>query len=287
MDKIIKVIIKKADSVNIEDLIDNAERYLKTKSNLFFAEIFIRKILTISEENGDALDLLDRLGTLYYGKKKSIVENGRLCCGDVDIPGLKKRLVAIKDRKQIFNILKPVIDRDEKAIVETINDAILSQADSAIAVTQSLGEKYVDPEYMDKLRVLNVRIEKGGALDYIKAINKNILRNVLKASGAEIIRDDFVIDKNKFILKFVTHRVCAYCHSSLMDLLRFCARKNPKRGRGLSWEIDRKDPARGYEENNYAFVCYYCNNAKSDVFTEKEFRKTVGPAIGQMIRFER
>lgn len=283
MDKTIEEIIEKADSENVEDLIWNAERYLKTKSNLFFAEIFMRKILTISEGNGDALDLLDRLGTLYYGKKKSIIDNNKLCRGDVDIPGLKKRLGTIKDHKEIFDVLMPVIDCDEETIVKTINGAILSHADSAIAVAGFLGEKYVDPEYLDKVRVLNVRSAKGGALDYIKAINKNILRKVLNTPGVEIVKDNFTIDKNKFILKFVERQTCAYCNSGLMDLLRFYAIKNPKRGRGLSWEIDRKDPVRGYEENNYAFVCYYCNNAKSDVFTESEFRKTVGPAIGQTI----
>ena len=284
MDETIREIIKKADSRNVEHLIDDGEKYLKTKSKLFFAEIFMRKALTVSNGCGYPLDLLDRLGNLYYGKKKATIDNNKFCCGDIDIHRLKDRLSVIEDQKEIFNILKPVIDLDEETILETINNAMLSQSASAIAVAKALGEKYVDPEYMDKLRDLISRIEKGGALDFIKAINKNILRNVCNAPGAGIIKNNFAIDRNKFVLKFVKRQTCAYCNSSLMDLLKFHVMKNPKRGRGLSWEIDRKDPCGGYAENNYEFVCYYCNNAKSDVFTANEFCETVGPAIGRTIR---
>jgi len=283
MKNAIKEIIKKANSENIEELLCHAERHLKAKSNLFFAEIFARKMLKISKNCGDALDLLDRLGNLYYGKKKATIDNHDFRCGDIDMQGLKGRIEAIKDHGEIYSILKPVIDRDAETIVETINKGMLSHADSAVAVAKALGEKYVDPEYMDKLRSLNARIEKGGAPDYIRAINKNILRNALNSSNVEILKNNFAISRHNFVVRFLKHRACSYCNSSLMDLLKFYAIQSSKRGRGLSWEIDRKDPAKSYEENNYEFVCYYCNNAKSDVFTEKEFRKNIGPAIGRTI----
>jgi len=282
--KTIKEIIKKADSENVEELIRNAEECLRTKSNLFLTELFTRNALKISQDYGDALDLLDRLGNLYYAKKKSTIDNNNLCSDNVDIPRLKDRLGAIRNQKEIYNILVPVIDRDEETIVGTINNAILSRADSAIAVVKALGEKYVDPEYMPKLRTLNERIEKGGTLDYIKAINKNILRKVLNTREVEVIKNNFAIDRNKFVYKFLRHQACVYCKSMAIDLMKFYAIKNPKRGRGLSWEIDRKDPSRPYEENNYEFVCYYCNNTKSDVFTESEFCRIIGPAIGKSIK---
>ncbi len=283
MKNAIKEIMEKANSENIEDLLCHAERHLQAKSNLFFAEMFARKMLKISKNCGDALDLLDRLGNLYYGRKKATIDNHDFRCGDIDIHGLKDRLEAIKGYKEIYSILKPVINRDAETILEAINKGILSHADSAIAVAKALGEKYVDPEYMDKIRSLNTRIEKSGAPDYIRVINKNIFRNVLNSPGVEIIKNNFAINRHKFVAGFLKHRTCSYCNSSLMDLLRFYAIKSSKRGRGLSWEIDRKDPGKSYEDNNYEFVCYYCNNAKSDVFTEKEFRKNIGPAIGRTI----
>ena len=47
--------------------------------------------------------------------------------------------------------------------------------------------------------------------------------------------------------------------------------------------IDKKDPDKGYNrdnrDNNCEFACALCNNAKSDIFTEKDFEKFIAPAI--------
>lgn len=286
MNKAINEIIKEADSKNLEDLISNAEKCLKSKSNLFFAELFARNALKLPEDcdcPDYPLDILDRIGCLYYGKNKSSIDNNLIHPDDIDINKLKDRLDAVKEHKIIYDVLNHAIKRDGREIVDAINKAFLSTDNSAIALVKTMGEKYIDPEYRDILKALNERIKKGGILDYIKAINKNILRRVLNTNEVEIIKNNFTIDKTEFVLKFIASKGCAYCKSSIIDLMKFYEIKNPRRGRGLSWEIDRKDPSRFYEESNYEFVCYYCNNAKSDVFTEKEFRRTVGPAIGRAI----
>ncbi len=44
-----------------------------------------------------------------------------------------------------------------------------------------------------------------------------------------------------------------------------------KGGRGKCLELERKKPKDPYSEDNCVFACYPCNNAKSDVFTDKEF----------------
>ena len=50
-------------------------------------------------------------------------------------------------------------------------------------------------------------------------------------------------------------------------------------GRGPSLEMDRKDPNQPYSNtNNIVFACYWCNNAKTDTFTEDE-SKIMGETI--------
>ena len=49
--------------------------------------------------------------------------------------------------------------------------------------------------------------------------------------------------------------------------------------RGWSLEIDRKKPNHEYSEENCVWCCYWCNNAKTDEFTYKEFKK-----IGETIK---
>lgn len=48
------------------------------------------------------------------------------------------------------------------------------------------------------------------------------------------------------------------------------------RGRGLWLEVDRKDPHGNYSSDNCALCCYFCNNDKSDIFNEKQYRTFIG-----------
>ena len=43
-------------------------------------------------------------------------------------------------------------------------------------------------------------------------------------------------------------------------------------------EIDRKEPNLEYTKENCVWCCYWCNNAKTDEFKYKEFKK-VGAVI--------
>jgi hypothetical protein len=46
--------------------------------------------------------------------------------------------------------------------------------------------------------------------------------------------------------------------------------------RGKSLEVDRKNPKGPYSINNCVLCCYFCNNDKSDVFTESQYFKFIG-----------
>ena len=79
-------------------------------------------------------------------------------------------------------------------------------------------------------------------------------------------------------------QVCCYCGCTLEELFKFYDLTDSKRKktRGRTLEIDRKDDSR-YSEGNCVLSCYWCNNAKSDVFSYDEFHH-IGKTIGHVIK---
>lgn len=78
-----------------------------------------------------------------------------------------------------------------------------------------------------------------------------------------------------------TGRHCHYCGISEEQINQLW-QKDPlltKRKRGKALEIDRKKPNDSYENpNNLVLSCYWCNNAKTDTFSEEEFLE-IGKSI--------
>lgn len=80
---------------------------------------------------------------------------------------------------------------------------------------------------------------------------------------------------------------CYYCGLSSEEVRKNYKRPNGFREgnsngngiRGWTLEVDRTKPKGWYSVGNCVLTCYPCNNAKSDVFTEEEF-KTIGAIIG-------
>lgn len=74
---------------------------------------------------------------------------------------------------------------------------------------------------------------------------------------------------------FLNNGKCEYCkvdEHKIEELAR--SRKlRLRENRGLVLEVDRRDPNRGYGEDNCALVCYFCNNDKSNIFNEEEYKK--------------
>jgi len=80
---------------------------------------------------------------------------------------------------------------------------------------------------------------------------------------------------------------CHYCGTSnerCSELyhLRPEATRGGKRGKRL--ELDRKNPIEPYDNlENLVWCCYWCNNAKSNFFTQIEFKK-IAIAIGEVLK---
>ena len=88
---------------------------------------------------------------------------------------------------------------------------------------------------------------------------------------------------------------CYYCgitnseSNILFELQQSGKRNNATRGgkRGRRLELERKNPSKPYDElENLVWCCYWCNNAKSNFFTEEEFipiAEKIGKALKKII----
>lgn len=83
-----------------------------------------------------------------------------------------------------------------------------------------------------------------------------------------------VFPKNEF-LTLLKEEKCQYCNLTI-DKVKELAKKKQlfkKNERGWSLEIDRKNSNEEYKKDNCVMSCYWCNNAKTDEFTFKEFKE--------------
>ena len=89
---------------------------------------------------------------------------------------------------------------------------------------------------------------------------------------------------------------CHYCkteQSKITKLIYEGLKNNPlgisskrfnKRGRSL--EIDRKDPLNAeYSIHNCVLACYFCNNDKSDIYSEKEYLENFKEALKERYKY--
>jgi len=76
-------------------------------------------------------------------------------------------------------------------------------------------------------------------------------------------------------------RECYYCGIKEEDFIRIWGKFYGGKTRGRKLEVDRKDNGKGYSLENCVLSCSICNNAKSDKFTEEEFKR-VGKSIKQI-----
>lgn len=78
------------------------------------------------------------------------------------------------------------------------------------------------------------------------------------------------------------HKKCHYCgitSEKIKIIIKNGLTNKRAKTRGETLELDRKKPDAPYSEiDNLTYACYWCNNAKTDTFTEDEFL-IIGKAI--------
>jgi hypothetical protein len=91
----------------------------------------------------------------------------------------------------------------------------------------------------------------------------------------------------------VKDQSCHYCglpekdsqkiiHTGILTSKRFPNEGHFSKGvnRGYWLEVDKKNPKGIYSRENCVPSCYFCNNDKSDVFTEQQYMEFVRDRIG-------
>jgi len=76
---------------------------------------------------------------------------------------------------------------------------------------------------------------------------------------------------------------CYYCGIKEEDFIPIWGKFYGGKTRGQKLEVDRRDNQKDYTLANCVLACSICNNAKSDKFTDEEF-KEVGKVIKQIWR---
>lgn len=102
-----------------------------------------------------------------------------------------------------------------------------------------------------------------------------VIAEIRKLWGRKKIKMPF----NEFYKWYLSHeKKCHYCGiteqeiKELLDNNQLATKRIATRGRKL--ELERKQPDIEYDNfENLAFACYWCNNAKTDTFTEEEFKE--------------
>lgn len=115
--------------------------------------------------------------------------------------------------------------------------------------------------------------------------NEDLKTKLLKEYKTYFITDLFPFSKfENMYSRDPKERKCHYCNITDEEIEKLGDRSqiNTKRERGYAMEIDRIKPNYEYTPKNVVLACYWCNNAKTDEFSEKEFCDHVGPGIGKV-----
>jgi 5-methylcytosine-specific restriction endonuclease McrA len=108
-----------------------------------------------------------------------------------------------------------------------------------------------------------------------------------KVEYEKIHRDQYCISQHEFQHLFASQSelACEYCHTTETQFRQLIhagqIQTKRLRTRGTTFEIDCREPHLGYTTGNLAICCYWCNNAKTDEFSQEEF-EPVAEALGQI-----
>jgi hypothetical protein len=106
-------------------------------------------------------------------------------------------------------------------------------------------------------------------------------------------KSDFLSVEDFLVWYNSQKKECLYCkitereyqeiiHKGILSSNRFPENGVFSRGRNRGYwlEIDRKKPKENYSKNNSVLCCYFCNNDKSDVFTDEQYFKFMNDRTG-------
>jgi hypothetical protein len=156
-------------------------------------------------------------------------------------------------------------------------------------ITDELVEVYLQALTLDEEERINdaglTMIEIDVIIETWGKENSSFRAELFEAYKLYFITDLFPFsDFEKIYNRDPEKRICHYCHinDKEIELLDAKRKINTKRPRGYIMEIDRIKANHEYSNDNVVLSCYWCNNAKSDEFSESEFTSHIGPGIGKV-----
>ena len=106
--------------------------------------------------------------------------------------------------------------------------------------------------------------------EYIQKMKEAYFTNYENNLSIKTFKEFYGCDKNQ------ENRKCYYCGITEKQINLLIKKKliTTKRlySRGKHLEVDQRKPENGYTKENIVLCCYWCNNAKTDEFSEKEFK---------------
>lgn len=126
-------------------------------------------------------------------------------------------------------------------------------------------------------------------MTHIKKKNGWEIQLEWKGISLKAFADTCEIGIKEFIAWYIRHlpgdqTKCEYCQVTEEKCRKYMKDiqndGGNKRHRGKQLELERKDSKNNlYNEKNCIWICHICNNAKSDIFSEKDFREFIVPGI--------
>lgn len=190
---------------------------------------------------------------------------------------LRIKYISTSDKKRNYNIYKNDIDKEKNTkllAVIKINDSY-----HIIKINSFTKEKISLDSKMEKgnedIEIIRDAYINDSSIYKLSNINDTIYGISQRAEDEKI--DEIAIKK----LFYDDNPPCSYCgitQKQINDLDNYEKENNQDygltiRARGKKLEVDQISPKDGYVDGNIALCCYWCNNAKTDTFSVKEFKE--------------
>jgi len=144
----------------------------------------------------------------------------------------------------------------------------------------------IDGFYLD---VLGIDLEK---LNELRNIFKQYDELYKRYRQNNIERNELFSNYKKLIKWYNDQKErCNYCHITQDELFKIVSaregnltlNKKTKRSKG-TLEIEKLDPGEGYTIENSVLACPFCNNAKSNLISENDWRTFFTPAMKEYFK---
>jgi 5-methylcytosine-specific restriction endonuclease McrA len=144
------------------------------------------------------------------------------------------------------------------------------------SIIKTYTTNYWQKEKENEIRGITIQEIYTSMIDF-----KHKFSNQIKALEEDYIKTEFpIIWPESEYQKLMGVSKCHYCLISEHDIEKLVLKNliNKKHLRGHTLEIDRLNSNKEYSKENCVRACYWCNNAKTDEFSEVEFLE-IGKAM--------